>query len=1097
MEGSHVLKSLDLLKLRRSRMSRNSSGTVEKNQSLVIEMPNMMARLIQMLRIINYGPNLSELISHNIVVQFPVTSDILNFLPNRRGLSDWDHFSNLEARIGSSRSSNSNNSNRSNSNDQTVQQTSPITPANPIVSSNRGSATVPPRPTGTVRVPLEFSTPQNRHSTSSHSVEVEDEDDDIMDELLSAFSPLRQNDNNTNDNGDGNFQSFELTNILSVIQLAQSLGIADLTPLGESLFTTAQPNMRPYLTRRTSPSMIHSSSRDTPAHCRKELQFHAMLLAPHQIELIFVLCTLLSGRRKISVQKTFADLGLAKILRDMYDRMSWDAPPYVGDNFEHIHGPGCECNPESTVRVQFLRLIHNFFDRDFLGNENKLLILSEKERELILNSQSGDDIRDGIAKLQSNERGTLSLIIRTLIREPSEESLYRFWLSACVDNFMRGCGRMGQLFVAHSGMLQHATQHIVKSIPSASNPLQIAFDFLSEMVKCNKTVLEMLEESLNDNEFRHFVRIIMDNLVDSNVFIRSLYFSLEMISFAENIEGDFVHGMSTFGFFANSMHFPESLRLESVRASDSKPSVVNVGFLTDSWIQFTPAVQSTRALDLYKIEVDTHAAEATARELKLHQLREANNNVKKKDSKSLFDLDNVSYRCNLDFHEDINRFVQPPLAQSQPLPSSPLNLQQQQQEQHSQQLDKNTLPSTIDPTFNIDHIPTSITSFKPSDNLLSVDTFGDLSQLRDTFSTSSPTFINDDLLHAPPNSSTKTSASKNGAGALSSLSRGMMETLKDIRKATDNLLKFSSKSNSPQPQSSTNDGRKFSNNPIKLHKLAAASATAAATVIPPSAPACLSSDAVSDTDAEEWMVFETPPEEPKFQRVAVTAARKSSPNRSCESSSSDDFELHSPERVAETVDVDSVQSVGDTNTPPEFPTVFSSLNTVDASESIDSMDNDVAKDEYLLSNPISQSSMSDYSLLEETLVNHEPLLTHAESKENKENTLSHVDIVKTSSSSGFIIPNSLFRISLFLKQEKANILLRLFGTVTLRTINHESICCLNTLLLILLFENKRGQLPQILNKVRELANIEFESVADQPSHEGKDVNEDQDDEGLW
>jgi len=325
----------------------------------------------------------------------------------------------------------------------------------------------------------------------------------------------------------------------------------------------------------------------------------------------------------------------------------------------------------------------------------------------------------------------------------------------------------------------------------------------------------------------------------------------------------------------------------------------------------------------------------------------------------------------------------------------------------------------------------------------------------------------------------------------------MMETLKDIRKATDNLLKFSSKSNSPQPQSSTNDGRKFSNNPIKLHKLAAASATAAATVIPPSAPACLSSDAVSDTDAEEWMVFETPPEEPKFQRVAVTAARKSSPNRSCESSSSDDFELHSPERVAETVDVDSVQSVGDTNTPPEFPTVFSSLNTVDASESIDSMDNDVAKDEYLLSNPISQSSMSDYSLLEETLVNHEPLLTHAESKENKENTLSHVDIVKTSSSSGFIIPNSLFRISLFLKQEKANILLRLFGTVTLRTINHESICCLNTLLLILLFENKRGQLPQILNKVRELANIEFESVADQPSHEGKDVNEDQDDEGLW
>jgi len=43
MEGSHVLRSLDLLKLRKSRMSRNSSGTVEKNQSLVT---NLNCRII-------------------------------------------------------------------------------------------------------------------------------------------------------------------------------------------------------------------------------------------------------------------------------------------------------------------------------------------------------------------------------------------------------------------------------------------------------------------------------------------------------------------------------------------------------------------------------------------------------------------------------------------------------------------------------------------------------------------------------------------------------------------------------------------------------------------------------------------------------------------------------------------------------------------------------------------------------------------------------------------------------------------------------------------------------------------------------------------
>ena len=101
-----------------------------------------------------------------------------------------------------------------------------------------------------------------------------------------------------------------------------------------------------------------------PKVAKKELQFHAMLLVPHQIELIFVLCTLLSGRRKISLQRRFSDLGFADVLRGMFDRMSWDAPPFSGSNpIEHLHGPGCECNPESAVRVQFLRLIHNFYDR--------------------------------------------------------------------------------------------------------------------------------------------------------------------------------------------------------------------------------------------------------------------------------------------------------------------------------------------------------------------------------------------------------------------------------------------------------------------------------------------------------------------------------------------------------------------------------------------------------------------------------------------------------------------------------------------------------------------------------------------------------------
>ena len=49
----------------------------------------------------------------------------------------------------------------------------------------------------------------------------------------------------------------------------------------------------------TAPS---ASSSWSPPRGERELRFQALALAPHQVELLFVLCTLLSGRRKMDVQ---------------------------------------------------------------------------------------------------------------------------------------------------------------------------------------------------------------------------------------------------------------------------------------------------------------------------------------------------------------------------------------------------------------------------------------------------------------------------------------------------------------------------------------------------------------------------------------------------------------------------------------------------------------------------------------------------------------------------------------------------------------------------------------------------------------------------
>ncbi|CAM9815957.1 unnamed protein product, partial [Choristocarpus tenellus] len=315
---------------------------------------------------------------------------------------------------------------------------------------------------------------------------------------------------------------------------------------------------------------------------RMELQFNALLLAPHQVEVLFVLCTLVGGRRKPGAQAALANLGLIEVLDSMFDRLSWGSPRSAGPNpLERIHGPGCECNPESALRVQYLRLVHNFCDRDSNNNPLKHLLLSEYERSLFAeghfmtdslgtvvylkrgahpstaqspsqwrgappkvlseDSQSESGTRGGASEANSRaggrggggggkeRRGLLSKIVDVLMQEPTD-SLYRFWLASCVEAFLRGGSAQEQLFVAGSGLLTHLVREVTSDGLQCPGALQTAFDLLGELCKGNREVLEMLESSMSKAQLRRFLKVVVSNLVDSNVFIRSLVLSVEHIS---------------------------------------------------------------------------------------------------------------------------------------------------------------------------------------------------------------------------------------------------------------------------------------------------------------------------------------------------------------------------------------------------------------------------------------------------------------------------------------------------------------------------------------------------------------------------------------
>jgi hypothetical protein len=190
------------------------------------------------------------------------------------------------------------------------------------------------------------------------------------------------------------------------------------------------------------------------------------------------------------------------------------------------------------------------------------------------------------------ESGILGKVIHTLLKEPSE-SLYKFWLSACLENFLRGCGRMGQNIVARYGALEHTLQHVMSHYADTSVSLQTSFDLLGEIIKCNHTVLAQMDAMMSEEDFEKFRSVVLKNLIDSNVFLRSMYLSMDMITFSYAVsEQDsltYPHptaGLNQFGFCLNSLNAVACNEGTSGRAS----------YLRDTWVQFEPTVLSARAL---------------------------------------------------------------------------------------------------------------------------------------------------------------------------------------------------------------------------------------------------------------------------------------------------------------------------------------------------------------------------------------------------------------------------------------------------------------------------------------------------------------------
>jgi Trpc4-associated protein len=156
------------------------------------------------------------------------------------------------------------------------------------------------------------------------------------------------------------------------------------------------------------------------------------------VEVLFVLCALCGGKKREQVQNRLGELGLVGVLTQLFDKLDWKATQSRSSS-RGIHGVGCACNPKSALKIQYLRLIHNFCDRDSCNRVNKqLLLLPAPFKESSWFPNPTAEVKDS--------DGLMLKILKVLIKEPAD-SLYRFWLASCVEAFLGGADSKNQVHI--------------------------------------------------------------------------------------------------------------------------------------------------------------------------------------------------------------------------------------------------------------------------------------------------------------------------------------------------------------------------------------------------------------------------------------------------------------------------------------------------------------------------------------------------------------------------------------------------------------------------------------------------------------------------
>jgi Trpc4-associated protein len=305
-----------------------------------------------------------------------------------------------------------------------------------------------------------------------------------------------------------------------------------------------------------------------------------------QIEILFVLSTFLNCKRKVDVQNKLSNLKIIEILDSYFEYIEWgnifseEQRPYLNEGDIDIqddtayHGNGCNCDCDSALKIQYLRLIYNFCCRDDENIENRLKLFSQKDLQLffdagymdlikiilhekyifykdnknivfnkdfislikklkldngkeiqkiktsykdietlIINLSSPQNLKN-LVQVYNKDHDQLGLYIKLIFKYMQEcyFSSARFWISSCIEIMLRGNNPFFQTFTLYSGLLYCLINDILYGKQDKNQTLQISFDILGELIKFNRCCFFVLDYSFNDNgEFNEFSKKIFSD----------------------------------------------------------------------------------------------------------------------------------------------------------------------------------------------------------------------------------------------------------------------------------------------------------------------------------------------------------------------------------------------------------------------------------------------------------------------------------------------------------------------------------------------------------------------------------------------------------